>query len=417
MNAPLVRLGDVADYIRGITFKPDDKVPVGTPASVVCLRTSNIQEQLDLSDVFSVPHSFVKRDEQRVRPGDILISSANSWNLVGKCVAVPELEFDATAGGFISILRPNQQDVNERYIFHWLRSPVVQTQVRACARQTTNIANLDSERFLNLTLALPPLEEQRRIAAILDKAVAIRRKRQEAIDMIDEAIRSSFLSLVGPAAPSYETWPLTTIESLAAEGSTSMRTGPFGSDLKHSEFIDAGVAVLGIDNAVRNYFAWSERRFISQEKYEKLRRYRVYPGDVIITIMGTTGRSAVVPDDIPLAINTKHLAAITLNRKVALPEFVAHSIHTHPFVLNQVRAAGRGAIMEGLNLTIIKGLKVPLPPLEAQERFVRALEQLRRARSRLLESQNHVTALNLSLTHLAFETNGMSHVPVYVSSK
>jgi type I restriction enzyme S subunit len=268
-------------------------------------------------------------------------------------------------------------EVDRDYLFHYLRHPkVVEQAVLRCSG--ANLPRLSPRDLGMFDVPVPSLTEQRRIANILDKADAIRRKRKEGIALTDELLRSAFFEMVGPAARDYTKWHARTIESLAANVPNAMRTGPFGSDLLHSEFVDRGIAVLGIDNAVQNRFAWGERRFVTEEKYEALRRYTVRPGDVIVTIMGTTGRSAVVPDDIPAAITTKHLATITLDRGQAEPEFVSQALFRHPEALRQIATANRGAIMSGLNLGLIKTLTIPIPPIDRQREFA---ELTRRARA------------------------------------
>jgi type I restriction enzyme S subunit len=246
------------------------------------------------------------------------------------------------------------------------------------------------------------VDEQERIAAILDKADVICQRRRQTIVEIDALLRASYLQIVGSGNREFQRWPSCRIEQLAAKHPGAMRTGPFGSDLRHNEFVDNGIAVLGIDNAVSNRFEWGERRFITPEKYEGLRRYKVLPGDVIVTIMGTTGRSAVVPHDIPEAITTKHLATITLNQELALPEFIAFAIHSDPKIIHQIKRANKGAIMDGLNLGIIRKLEIAMPPMKQQKFFAALVRRMNTQKSICQQPDTSGEALLASLYQIAF---------------
>ncbi len=206
-------------------------------------------------------------------------------------------------------------------------------------------------------------------------------------------------------------WGNEPVSNIAAAGKGSMRTGPFGSQLLHSEFVDDVIAVLGIDNAVANEFRWDKRRYITESKYRDLARYRVHPGDVLITIMGTCGRCAVVPNDIPVAINTKHLCCITVDRKKCLPDY----LHRYFLYESQARAyltaQAKGSIMAGLNVGIISALPVRLPRLDQQASIVEHFNSLQAECDRLADVQTlKLAALHefkRSLLHQAF-SGGLS---------
>lgn len=215
-------------------------------------------------------------------------------------------------------------------------------------------------------LPVPSLEEQRKIAAVLDKISDLIAKRRQQLDKLDLLVEARFTEMFCNPIENAN-WEFVNM----ADISTDMRTGPFGSALRHNEFVETGIFVLGIDNAVENRFTYNRMRYITEEKYEQLKRYTVRPGDVIITIMGTVGRSAVIPDNIPKAINTKHLACLTINRSKAQPMFVCCAFQMHPEIRQQLTGQAKGAIMDGLNLTIIKKLSFKLPPLEIQNEFVK----------------------------------------------
>lgn len=280
MSWPISRLGEVISFIRGVTFTPEDQVEPLSDGSTVVMRTKNVQVAgLDQSDLIAVPSGFVRRKEQSLREGDILVSSANSWELVGKASYVPKLTYEATAGGFISIVRAKESLIDSRYLYHWVVCPATQHKIRHCGRQTTNISNLDVGRFQDLEIPLPPLPEQKRIAAILDKADAIRRKRQQAIQLADDFLRAVFLDMFGD--------PVINPKGFRKGSITELADIITGNAFKSDEYVsDSEVAVRLCrgTNVLTSYFDWSDTAYWPKDQLDGLERYLLSSGDVILAM-------------------------------------------------------------------------------------------------------------------------------------
>jgi len=253
-------------------------------------------------------------------------------------------------------------------------------------------------------LEIPDLEidDQLHIANLLSKAENLIVQRKESIRLLDEFLKSTFLEMFYDNPETIE-WDEVKFEELAEKKKASMRSGPFGSSLLHGEFTETGdVKVLGIDNVVTNRFTWKRNRCITSEKFKELKRYQVFPNDVLISIMATLGRTAVVPKDIPLCINSKHLAAITLNKEMANPYFVAYAFHSHPLIVRQMSNNVKGAIMDGLNLTIIRRIKLKQPPIKLQNKFGEVFEKTEALKTQYQQSLQELENLYGSLSQRAF---------------
>ena len=300
----------------------------------------------------------------------------------------------------IAALHVLDHDVADRDYLYWALGSIDYNRLvdRAAKGKTLNKAKLKL-----LQIPLPPLDEQKRIAGILDAADALRAKRREALAQLDTLLQSTFLGMFGE--PVRSGWTMVTVETLASSQSGAIRTGPFGSQLLHSEFVDEGIRVLGIDNAVANEFRAGEPRFITAQKYEELRRYTVRPRDVLITIMGTCGRCAVVPDGICTAINTKHLCCVTLDHGRCLPEFMHAYFLDHPIARRYLERSAKGAIMSGLNMGIIKALPIPAAPLDLQRRFAAIVHSVEQQKARHRAHMAELDTLFASLQSRAFRGN------------
>lgn len=270
-------------------------------------------------------------------------------------------------GRGLAALTPNKTKVSPEFIFWLLKGKNEELNNKGTGSTFKAIGRKVLEETLVPDI---DLEVQIECSKILEKVYSIIQNRKQELQKLDELVKARFIELFVETDEASE-WSYHTI----ADVSNDMRTGPFGSALHHDEFVDSGVFVLGIDNAVENKFSYNRMRYITEEKYQQLKRYTVYPGDVIITIMGTVGHSAVIPVDMPKAINTKHLACITPNVEMINAQFLSCAFQLHPDIRTQLKKQCKGAIMAGLNLTIIKGLSFRIPPINLQKKFVEFYEQ------------------------------------------
>jgi type I restriction enzyme S subunit len=337
--------------------------------------------------------------------GDCLISRLP--DPVGRSSILPDTGERMITAVDCTIVRFNPKQLIPEFFNYFSQSLDYLKAVEAETTGTTR-KRISRNNLGQVAVPAPPLPEQHRIVGILDEAFeGIATAKANAEKNLQNA-RAVFSSGLGGLTSQIEQarWARTTVAGIAAQKKGSMRTGPFGSQLLHSEFVDEGIAVLGIDNAVANEFRWGKSRFVTPEKYQQLERYRVYPGDVLITIMGTCGRCAIVPDDIPIAINTKHLCCITLDRSKCLPGYLHAYFLYHPLAQEFLAKRAKGAIMAGLNMGLIQELPVLLPPLKRQGELVTALDSLREETERLASLYERKLAalevLKKSLLHQAF---------------
>lgn len=330
------------------------------------------------------------------KQGDVLYIKDGATTGVA---AVNTYDFPFSMLSSVALLRPKPELCDSRFLCSWLNSPDSKERFTGMMGGAA-IKRLTLAKIKTFKIPLPPLADQRRIADVLNRAEALRAKRRAALAQLDTLTQSLFLDLFGD--PVGKGWGMATIADVGASEKGSIRTGPFGSQLLHSEFTDSGVAVLGIDNAVTNEFRWGDRRYISESKYQRLKRYTVLPQDVLITIMGTCGRCAIVPEEIPPAINTKHLCCITLNQKMCLPHFLHAYFLRHPIALKYLGRTAKGAIMSGLNMGLIKEMPVPLPPLDLQREFARQVAAMEKLKATHRASLTELDTLFASLQHRAF---------------
>ncbi|HVR51434.1 MAG TPA: restriction endonuclease subunit S, partial [Pseudorhodoferax sp.] len=243
----------------------------------------------------------------------------------------------------------------------------------------------------NLAWAFPPLDEQATIANFLDcetaKIDALIAEQEKLIALLAEKRQATISHAVtrglDPDAPMKDSgvawlgevpahWEVKRMKHLVRESIA----GPYGSSLTKSMYESSGYRVYGQQQVIPDDFSVGDY-YISEAKFEEMTRYRVEPGDVLISVMGTIGRAAVVPERVEPGIINPRLVLYRVIDRLVSPRYLQCFLN-NPTSQRYFSLAAQGTTMEGLNMVSIGELYVALPPLDEQVKildFVRREEQ------------------------------------------
>lgn len=302
------------------------------------------------------------------------------------------------------LLTAKQESVDIEYVYYYLCAfPTIMQRLY----KGVGIKHISLADIKNIEIEYPPIEVQRTIVSVLSFLDAVIKKRQiNVVKNIPELLKSYYLQLVDN-----NVWDKVRISDIATE----IKSGPFGTQLHVSQFSDKGeIYVYGIDNLTKKV---PKTRYLSIAELDKYERYLVHGDDVLISIMGTVGRTKVVPKDIGLAINTKHLVDITLNQDLCKPYFLAYTLENDRKVRRQIESSKHGAVMSAINMSDVKNLKITLPSIKVQMYFEEVYHQVKVIQKCMEEEIQLLKELRKSLLAKYFRENNPLNASFSVTKK
>lgn len=363
-NWHITTLDKICVVERGITFPADAKRDIPSDSTIACLRTSNVQENIDWSDLIYIPKTYVSDSVKLIRVGDVLISLANSSNLVGKVSFVRDIPVESTFGGFISAIRTKSNLIDPFYLYQYLNSDPVQSLFRSWASQTTSIANLTVRDLVRLEVPLPPLPEQQRIVAILRKADELHQLRRQATARAKELLPALFYEMFGKKWQSWSRGKIGDIiyfetgKSIASE-SVPARDGKWG-------ILKVSAVTLGEFKPEENKQLPDDAEFAST--------LQVRHGDLLVTRANTSelvGASALVYNPPPRLIIPDKIWRVVLKEESNANLAFLHALFNVKEVRREIsrRATGTSASMKNISQEKFLDINLPLPPFELQHQY------------------------------------------------
>jgi type I restriction enzyme S subunit len=351
------------------------------------------EQQHAIENDFSIGRYFIDENKYKemegfnVIPDDLIISCAGT---IGKIAIAPQNARPGIINQALMRIRPDQSKILPIYLKRYLESPIAQKEIfsKSSGSALKNLAAISEIK--KSKIPLPPIAEQRRIAAILDKADGVRRKRQEAIRLTEELGRSLFLDMFGDPVTNPKGWELIQFSKACERITVGIVVQPA------SYYVDSGIPAIRSLNIKPGKIVLENLVFFSEEDNNtKLAKTKLKAGDLVLVRSGQPGTAAVIPEELN-GINAIDVLIVTPLKKVFDVNFLC-SFFNSSGGRELVLSEQRGQIQKHLNVGSLNKSLIPLPPLEMQQRFSRQLIEIqeinKKTKHHLQESENLFNSL------------------------
>ena len=373
------RIGMVSNFERGITFPAAAKEAAPTEDNIPCLRTANVQENLEIDDMIYVNRDFMKGNIAKlVRENDIIMSSANSRELVGKSSLVTHIPFPMTFGGFVLNIRA--KEMSSKYLFYFLRHEFLAGKFIGESSQTTNIANINTTTLGNYEIPLPPLPEQQRIVDRIESLFAKLDEAKEKAQAVVDSFETRKAAILHKAFTGELTAKWREEHGVRMESWEKKSVGELCISLKYgtAKKSDASgnVVVLRMGNLQQGEIDWSDLAYSNDP--DDIEKYKLFPGDVLFNRTNSAalvGKTAIYRGEHP-AIYAGYLIKLDYDHDKIIGDYLNYALNTLDAkkYCNSVKTDGVN--QSNINAKKIGAYSFNVPSIPEQEKIVSVIQKL-----------------------------------------
>jgi type I restriction enzyme S subunit len=331
-----------------------------------------------------------------LEPGDLLV--ARMPDPIGRACIFPGDHKPCVTVVDVCIIRPEARTVDSRWLMHWFNSPAARGPIDRSATGTTR-KRISRKNIEKLAIDLPPVEEQRRIAAILDAADALRAKRRQAIAKLDSLTQAIFIDMFGDPLTNPKGWAANHTLKDVADARSGITKGRKTGDAQLTT-----VPYLAVVNVQDGFIEMEPLKSIDATDKE-LERYRLVHGDILLTEGGDPdklGRGAVWTAPVDPCIHQNHVFRVRVTDEKVTPEFLSRLLGSTRGKRYFLRMAKQTTGIASINMTQLRNFPILEPPLSLQKEYLSRTADVDQQRALVDRSATELDQLFASLQQRAF---------------
>ena len=386
-----MRLGDVCDVLNGYAFKSNSYTNEG----VRIIRISNVQKGYieDNAPVF-YPSEDINTSKYQLFEDDLLLSLTGNVGRVG----ILEKQFiPAALNQRVACIRIKDSNILYKpFLFNFLNSDFFE---KDCIHSSNGVAqkNMSTEWLKDYNIPLPPLEEQRKIAAVLDKVSDLIAKRRTQLDKLDELVKSRFIEMFGDCKRNPKNWSVCNLEEIAQVGSSKR---VFVEELKKSGipfFRGTEVGALAEGKKIE------PELFITEEHYQQLCLATGKPqiGDLLMPSICPDGRIWIVNLEEPFYFKDGRVLWLHDIKKEFNSVFLLYTLKDR--IMTDYDSIASGTTFAELKIFSLKQCKVFNVPIELQNQFAAFVKQTDKSKLAIQKNLEKLEILRKSLMQKYFD--------------